>query len=332
MHAARDQPGIEATATLRSGPVAEAAPGGSTFRSSIGRAIDRDPGVAAARGAARLPQSLPDALNGGIPCEVIVILSGASQDVGDAVRKDVSGERLHSSRGEPGLRGRLQPRRLSRARRMLIFLNDDAVMEPGWLDWLVGRPTQRTRAPSAAACCSGRRHQEAGSVIWSDGSTCRSAASAAPHDVALRAAVDYVSACSLLVARPRGTRSANGSAYPAYYEDVDLCAGSARCGSACSSSRASASRIARTDDVQAVLTRRNRRRIVAKWSHGSRSTVAGGAVAGGNREPCGARAVSTPDPDCGDRVRVLARLGIQPHARRLGRAGGAGLRGQHFSR
>ena len=111
----------------------------------------------------------------------------------------------------------------------LVFLNDDVVVRPGWLEELVLTADAR---PDAGAVGSrilfegGEVVQEAGSVIFADGSTApvgRGLPASSPRYRALRA-VDYASACSLLVRREAFEQAGGFDRryFPAYYEDVDL--------------------------------------------------------------------------------------------------------------
>jgi GT2 family glycosyltransferase len=111
----------------------------------------------------------------------------------------------------------------------LVFLNDDAEVEPGWLESLidsiemepgVGAVGSQILRPDGSV-------QESGSVIWSDGST-----GAVGHDLppgtseySYRRQVDYCSAASLLIARDvwNDVGGMDEEYHPAYYEDVDLC-------------------------------------------------------------------------------------------------------------
>ena len=55
----------------------------------------------------------------------------------------------------------------------MVLLNDDAIVEPGWLDWLVQTADTRPDAGAVGGFVlfPDGRIQEAGSVIWNDGST-----------------------------------------------------------------------------------------------------------------------------------------------------------------
>lgn len=118
----------------------------------------------------------------------------------------------------------------------LLFLNDDVVVTPGWLEALDEAMTADPAigiAGSRVALASGAL-QEAGGVIWRDGTTSgvgRGLDPGAPEYLIQRD-VDYVSFCSAMVAR-RAWEEAGGfddRYFPAYYEDTDLCLSVAQLG------------------------------------------------------------------------------------------------------
>jgi len=112
---------------------------------------------------------------------------------------------------------------------MLVLLNDDTVAEPGWLESLLdtARSLPQLGAAGSLILNPDGTVQDAGGVLWRDGSTMRvgfgrhevPAVAASLHDV------DYVSGCSMLL--PRAVWEAYGgfdpAFLPAYYEDADLC-------------------------------------------------------------------------------------------------------------
>ncbi len=112
---------------------------------------------------------------------------------------------------------------------LLVFLNDDSVVEPDCLATLVaalqGDPGLAAVGPRILS--PDGTVQEAGSVLWRDGSTAH-VASGSPdrRDVAGEARdVDAISANGLLVTRSafEAVGGFDEDFYPAYYEDVDLC-------------------------------------------------------------------------------------------------------------
>jgi GT2 family glycosyltransferase/glycosyltransferase involved in cell wall biosynthesis len=113
----------------------------------------------------------------------------------------------------------------------LLFLNNDVILTPGWLSALLGCAA---RFPQAGAVGSrivqmDGRLQEAGVVVWSDGSCMPYGLLGNPSEPAYNFAreVTYCSACSLLVRRDAFEKLGGfDERYsPAYYEDVDLCLG-----------------------------------------------------------------------------------------------------------
>lgn len=111
----------------------------------------------------------------------------------------------------------------------LLFLNDDSLVEAGFIDRLL-RVVQGDPAIAAAGgkiLSADGRLQEAGSVLWSDGWVAHVGAGlpANSHAYGHRRDVDYISANGLLVER-RAWDAVGGfdeRYFPAYYEDVDLC-------------------------------------------------------------------------------------------------------------
>ncbi len=113
--------------------------------------------------------------------------------------------------------------------RYLLLLNDDSVVEPGYIDRLLSTVE---RDPLIAAA-GGRivsadgTLQEAGSVLWNDGWVAH-VGEGLPTDSAAYDYVrfaDYISANGLMVDR-RAWDAVGGlddRYFPAYYEDVDLC-------------------------------------------------------------------------------------------------------------
>ena len=74
-----------------------------------------------------------------------------TDEVEDAVRSAVEGVTFVKSAVNLGLCGRLQSRRKAARGEYLVLLNDDALVEHGWLDWLVHTADAQ---PAAGAVCS----------------------------------------------------------------------------------------------------------------------------------------------------------------------------------
>jgi O-antigen biosynthesis protein len=113
--------------------------------------------------------------------------------------------------------------------RFLLFLNNDTEVRPGWLEALVSTLDRRPDAGAVGAklVFPDGRLQEAGSIVWSDGSGWNygwGQDPEAPEFNYLRE-VDYCSGACLLVRRALFEEMGGfDRAYaPAYYEDTDLC-------------------------------------------------------------------------------------------------------------
>ena len=112
---------------------------------------------------------------------------------------------------------------------LLVFLNDDSTVADGCLDALV-RATSDDRsigAVGARIISVDGTLQEAGSVLWRDGSAAHVGDGLPPGTDAYQEArdVDYASANGLLVTRLAwdAVRGFDERYFPAYFEDVDLC-------------------------------------------------------------------------------------------------------------
>lgn len=160
--------------------------------------------------------------------EVIVVDNGSNPETRNALA------------GVPGLRVIRNERNLgfveacnqgSRAARGtdVVFLNNDTVVLPGWLEALrrAIQTDPRNGAVGAMLVYPDGRLQEAGGVIWSDGSGWnygRNQDPDAPEYNFVRE-VDYCSGACLMVRRDVFASLGGFDEHyaPAYYEDVDLC-------------------------------------------------------------------------------------------------------------
>ncbi|MBV8727230.1 MAG: glycosyltransferase, partial [Candidatus Eremiobacteraeota bacterium] len=113
----------------------------------------------------------------------------------------------------------------------VIFMNDDTLVEAGWLDALVRTARRNPDAGAVGSCIlfPDGSLQEAGSVIWADGTTAPIGRGSGRVEgpCATVQTVDFCSANGLLVRRSSWTQLGGFDErfYPAYYEDVDLCMG-----------------------------------------------------------------------------------------------------------
>lgn len=211
-----------------------------------------------------------------VPFEVVIVLNGASSEVRALVRDRVHGATIVPSPVNLGFAGGNDLAARHARADLLVFLNDDAEVLPGWLDRLVAAiDDDRVGAVGSCVLFPDGRVQDAGGVIWWNGSTAvadrgRSAVEAARRG---RRRVHYASACSLLVRRAAFDEVGGFDTgyHPAYYEDADLCLGLAAAGwdvlveptsmilhheSASSTSR-----------FKAFLFARNEQRLRERWAH-----------------------------------------------------------------
>lgn len=159
--------------------------------------------------------------------EVLVVANGVTPEVETVLRQ--AEVPVVWSRANRGFAGGCNFGASHSSAELLVLLNDDAEPEPGWLDALieaadahpdVGLVGSLVLFPDGTV-------QDAGGVVWREGSTALIGRGAASDDSALRTAglVDYASGCAVLVRRKAWDEvgGMDEGYYPAYYEDVDLC-------------------------------------------------------------------------------------------------------------
>jgi GT2 family glycosyltransferase len=111
----------------------------------------------------------------------------------------------------------------------LVFLNSDALVEPGWLPPLLAVAELDARAGAVAPRLLNMDGslQEAGALVARTGATAQYGLGDAPTrlEYAFRRAVDYAGATCLLVRRSafEAVGGFDDAYRPAYYEDADLC-------------------------------------------------------------------------------------------------------------
>ena len=192
-------------------------------RVSVLLLTQKDPGLL--RGCLR---SLAQHLPASIPAEVLVLCNGATPEVVAVAQREVTGARVFVSTVNLGFGGGND--RLAREARgeLLLLLNDDAEVEAGWLEPLVQTLDEHPRAAAVGSriLFPDGRVQEAGSVLFDDGSTAPVGRGLPPGSgaYAFRRRVDFTSANSLLLRRTAYDEVGGFDPrfYPAYYEDVDL--------------------------------------------------------------------------------------------------------------
>jgi GT2 family glycosyltransferase len=168
---------------------------------------------------------LPDPLSR----EILILLNGADADVRAMLDERVTHVRVLESAVNLGFAGGCNMAAAVATGRYLVFLNDDTEVEAGWLQSLVEVADLDPRVGAVGSCIlfHDGSVQEAGSIIWRDGSTMAVGRGEPPESpsVSFVHQVDYCSACSLLVRRDAWNEVGGfcEDYFPAYYEDVDFC-------------------------------------------------------------------------------------------------------------
>ncbi|MEQ1512677.1 MAG: glycosyltransferase [Lysobacteraceae bacterium] len=161
------------------------------------------------------------------PFEVIVVDDGCSDETVAALPQ-IGGVRYHRRAQNGGFIAACNDGASLARGEHLIFLNNDTVPQPGWLDALLGTFDEHPDAGLVGAqlLYPDGRLQEAGGVVFADGSGWNYGKSESPEDprFAYLRDCDYVSGAAIAI--PRALFAALGgfdARYaPAYYEDTDL--------------------------------------------------------------------------------------------------------------
>jgi GT2 family glycosyltransferase len=222
----------------------------------------------------RCLQSIAAAADSALVAEILVLANGTpAREVQElAARDDIVLIRSEVNHGFGG--GCNWTARFARGGR-LVFINDDAVVTAGWLRELQQAMDDDPRigVVGSRVLFADGRLQEAGNVIWRDGST-SSVGRTMPGDepsLLTKRDWDYVSFCSAMVRREAWDQAGGFDEryFPAYYEDADLCLSVRALGwrVIC----APASVVIHEEGASTpvhfrhFLSRRNQQRFVAKW-------------------------------------------------------------------
>jgi O-antigen biosynthesis protein len=160
-------------------------------------------------------------------CEIIVVDDGSS-DQTQAALAQVGGARYHRRRENGGFIAACNDGASLARGEFLVFLNNDTVPQPGWLDALLRTFDVQPDVGLAGAqlLYPDGRLQEAGGVVFSDGSGWnygRFESARDPRFAYLRD-VDYASGAAIAIPRALFQQVGGFDARyaPAYYEDTDL--------------------------------------------------------------------------------------------------------------
>jgi GT2 family glycosyltransferase/glycosyltransferase involved in cell wall biosynthesis len=162
----------------------------------------------------------------GVPYEVILVLNEPSSDLVTQVERNVRGATVLRFRSNLGFGGGVNVAAARARGPYLMLLNDDAVVERGWLEALVETIRRRIRCGMAGSTYlhPDGSLQEAGSVLWSDGNTSAVGDEIPTGDWRFERRVDYCSGGSLLIRKEAWDQLGgfDDRYYPAYFEDLDL--------------------------------------------------------------------------------------------------------------
>lgn len=169
--------------------------------------------------------------------EVRIVLCDPSARLASQVQSEVRGAYVASFRANLGFAASVNFAAARSRGQFIVLLNDDTLVQDGWLDPLVDTVQQGPRRGMVAGTLlhPDGTLQESGSVIWSDGSTNAVGDGLGPRYMAFERRIDYASAGLLLVRREVWSEleGMDESFYPAYFEDVDFCLRAAKAGWEC---------------------------------------------------------------------------------------------------
>src|SRR5215469_15175966 len=162
-----------------------------------------------------------------VPYELVVVDNGSS-DATLAMLGRFSGIKLIRNRGNAGFGPACMQAAAVAAGRYLCFLNNDALITPGAITAVLKNFEQdHVGAVGAKILLANGALQEAGSIIWSDGSALGYGRGDYPElpQYNFRRPVDYCSGVFLLTPKSTFDRFGGFSTEfaPAYYEDTDYC-------------------------------------------------------------------------------------------------------------
>lgn len=167
----------------------------------------------------------------GLEVDIVVVDNASTDDTADMLAD--FGDSVRSIRNDENLGFTIasnQGAREARGRH-IVFLNNDTLPEPDWLEWLVSTADDQADvgAVGSKLVYPDGTLQEAGAIIFDDGSGWNYGRGDDPNHPRYRYVreVDYCSAASLLVKREVFERlgGLDERYAPAYYEDADLCFG-----------------------------------------------------------------------------------------------------------
>lgn len=164
-----------------------------------------------------------------VPYEVLVVFQQTVRRGVESFLSDINGVRPLFARVNLGFGGGNNYAARYAQGKYLVFLNDDTVTQRGWLEALVAvaERDEMIGAVASRILFLDGRLQEAGAIVWSDGSCYPLGRGQAIGSLAYTYArdVEHASANGMLMQRSafERARGFDDQFFPAYYEDVDLC-------------------------------------------------------------------------------------------------------------
>ncbi|WP_045737271.1 glycosyltransferase [Xanthomonas sp. MUS 060] len=162
-----------------------------------------------------------------VPCEILVVDDGSGDETAQWLVQ-LPGLRYHVRERNGGFIATCNDGAAHAQGRYLVFLNNDTVPQPGWLDALLETFAQVPQAGlvSAQLLYPDGRLQDAGGVVFADGSAWSYGRFESPDDprYAYLREVDYGSGAALAIERTLFMELGGFDTryMPAYYEDTDL--------------------------------------------------------------------------------------------------------------
>lgn len=159
----------------------------------------------------------------------VIVVDDASTDGTPGVLRRIEGIEVLTGETNVGFTGAAGRGAAAARGRVIVFLNNDAEVQPGWLEAMLDAIDS---APDVGAVgCklvfADGRLQEAGGIIWQDGTGANIGRGGDPEAPRfnVRREVDYCSGAALMVRRDlfEGLGGFDPRFAPAYYEDTDLC-------------------------------------------------------------------------------------------------------------
>lgn len=161
------------------------------------------------------------------PCEIIVVDDASPDDTAQLLGR-IDGVRCVRREQNGGFIAACNSGAAVARGEFLVFLNNDTVPQPGWLDALLDTFTVHVDAGLVGAqlLYPDGRLQEAGGVVFADGSAWNYGRFQSPDDprYAYARDADYLSGAAIAIPRTLFTQLGGFNTHyaPAYYEDTDL--------------------------------------------------------------------------------------------------------------